>query len=106
MQKKAPLWVMVTVSALSGSAIAQTLPASVVPPATTESSAMAAYQPLPPLGISAIVSEREDWKAANGAVGQFTRGHMDLLKWERAQEGGGRPSPSPAPAHTHPETSR
>jgi hypothetical protein len=26
-----------------------------------------------------------DWKAANAAVGQFKRGHMDLLKWEREQ---------------------
>lgn len=26
-----------------------------------------------------------DWKAANAAVGQFKRGHADLLKWERDQ---------------------
>lgn len=26
-----------------------------------------------------------DWKAANAAVGQFQRGHADLLKWEQAQ---------------------
>jgi hypothetical protein len=24
-----------------------------------------------------------DWKAANATVGQFKRGHADLLKWER-----------------------
>ena len=27
----------------------------------------------------------QDWKAANAAVGQFKRGHADLLKWEREQ---------------------
>lgn len=26
-----------------------------------------------------------DWKAANAAVGQFKRGHADLLKWELEQ---------------------
>lgn len=26
-----------------------------------------------------------DWKAANAAVGQFPRGHADLLKWEQEQ---------------------
>jgi hypothetical protein len=26
-----------------------------------------------------------DWKKANADVGQFKRGHMDLLKWEKEQ---------------------
>lgn len=26
-----------------------------------------------------------DWKSANAAVGQFKRGHADLLKWEQDQ---------------------
>ncbi len=26
-----------------------------------------------------------DWKAANAAVGQFPRGHADVLKWEQSQ---------------------
>jgi hypothetical protein len=26
-----------------------------------------------------------DWKAANKAVAQFPRGHIDLLQWEKAQ---------------------
>lgn len=33
-----------------------------------------------PSGIEETVL---DWKAANAAVGQFKRGHADLLKWER-----------------------
>jgi hypothetical protein len=28
-----------------------------------------------------------DWKSANAAVGQFTRGYMDVLKWEADQSG-------------------
>jgi hypothetical protein len=26
-----------------------------------------------------------DWKSANNAVGQFRRGHIDLLLWEKAR---------------------
>lgn len=26
-----------------------------------------------------------DWKAANNAVAQFPRGHIDLLQWEKAR---------------------
>ncbi len=33
-----------------------------------------------------VEMESTDWKAANGAVGQFTNGHIDILKWEAAQE--------------------
>jgi hypothetical protein len=28
----------------------------------------------------------DDWKKANAAVGQFPRGHADVLKWEQAQD--------------------
>ncbi len=27
-----------------------------------------------------------DWKAANSTVGQFKRGHIDLLQWEKSQK--------------------
>ena len=39
-----------------------------------------------------------DWKAANAAVGQFKRGHADLLKWERDQAR----QPKPAGAGARP----
>ena len=26
-----------------------------------------------------------DWRAANAEVGQFSRGHVDILKWEQGQ---------------------
>jgi hypothetical protein len=40
-----------------------------------------------PLGVQAQTSSTPaavDWRSANDAVGQFKRGHIDLLKWERA----------------------
>jgi hypothetical protein len=40
-----------------------------------------------------VESAREDWKKANAEVGRFPRGHIDLLKWEEAQE---RRTPQPA----------
>lgn len=35
-------------------------------------------------GAQPAVEQFSDWKAANDAVGQFQRGHADLLKWEAA----------------------
>lgn len=34
---------------------------------------------------SGIEEETVDWKKANAEVGQFPRGHIDLLKWEEGQ---------------------
>lgn len=36
-----------------------------------------------PMGVE---TETLDWKAANAQVGQFLRGHIDILKWEAAQQ--------------------
>ncbi|MCZ4312936.1 hypothetical protein O4H66_05920 [Comamonadaceae bacterium G21597-S1] len=33
-----------------------------------------------------VETETLDWKAANAQVGQFLRGHIDILKWEAAQQ--------------------
>lgn len=44
-----------------------------------------------PQGVEATVL---DWKAANAQVGQFRRGHADLLKWELEQA---RKSAQPQP---------
>lgn len=57
-------------------------PASPVP-AALYSSAFAGL----PTGVEFAA---DDWKKANAAVGQFPRGHADLLKWEQAQ--GARPA--------------
>ena len=32
-----------------------------------------------------VEMESADWKKANAEVGQFKRGHVDILKWEEAQ---------------------
>jgi len=53
-------------------------PASPVP-AAQYSSAFAGL----PKGVELAA---DDWNKANAAVGQFPRGHADLLKWEQAQE--------------------
>ena len=47
-----------------------------------------------PRGVS---EDLEDWKKANAQVGQFPRGHADLLKWEAARQ----PSPVPATPPKH-----
>jgi hypothetical protein len=48
-----------------------------------------------------VEEDRTDWRKANADVGQFQRGHIDLLKWEAAQPGGSAPAqPSPS-GHKH-----
>lgn len=49
-----------------------------------------------PTGVEA---QQADWKKANAEVGQFRRGHVDLLKWE--EEHGRTPSPPAASDHRH-----
>jgi hypothetical protein len=44
-----------------------------------------------------VENETADWKKANQEVGQFLRGHVDVLKWEEQQQA--KPSmQKPAPA--------
>ena len=47
-----------------------------------------------------VESEHADWKKANADVGQFRRGHVDLLKWEE-ERARATPKPAPAPALEH-----
>lgn len=42
-----------------------------------------------PKGVEA---DTLDWKAANTQVGQFLRGHIDILKWEAAQRAATAPT--------------
>ena len=44
-----------------------------------------------------VTQGTDDWAAANARVGQFARGHADILKAEQAQ-GMGQPAKSDAPA--------
>ncbi len=58
------------------------------------------YQAMAPVGASALPVEPGDWKAANATVGQYPRGHRDILKWEKAQP------PTPATATPQQEPAR
>ncbi len=47
-----------------------------------------------------VETDTLEWKAANAEVGQFARGHIDILKWEAAQRQSetGKPAmPMPMP---------
>ena len=72
----------------------------------------------PALPVStAVAQEITDWRAANAAVGEFKRGHADVVKWEKLQaskasdtqpqqqHSASRPAPQPAtqpvPAEHH-----
>ena len=50
-----------------------------------------------------VEEQTVDGREANDAVAQFPRGHIDLLKWEQAQdrEGAARPAPAPAAGDPH-----
>jgi hypothetical protein len=45
-----------------------------------------------PKGVEATVM---DWKTSNATVGQFKRGHVDLLKWESEQARAAGPAAKP-----------
>lgn len=63
----------------------------------TDPAAPAAPLQHPPLPASgAVVEGPGDWKAANAAVGEFPRGHADIVRWEAARQ----PAPTAAePSH-------
>ena len=47
-----------------------------------------------------------DWKTSNATVGQFKRGHADLLKWEQAQEKAPGKVPEKTPEKTQPQAAK
>jgi outer membrane protein, multidrug efflux system len=57
---------------------AQTHDHSHATPPTASAAASSAATPPPD-------ASGDDWKAANDAVGELTRGHIDILRWEQAQ---------------------
>ncbi len=48
----------------------------------------------------------ERWRAANQAVAEFPRGHIDLLRWEQSQSAASSPTTNPPKALTWPEVWR
>lgn len=96
-------WLLaVLLSMGSAAAFAQVAPFPRLDPEPTERSANPAT-PVPaatyrsvfvdlPAGIEQTAG---DWKKSNADVGQFKRGHADLLKWEQSQ--GAQPAAPAAP---------
>jgi hypothetical protein len=49
-----------------------------------------------------VETELVDWKKANADVGQFRRGHVDILRWEAEQaRRAGKPAPPAGHHHSH-----
>jgi hypothetical protein len=58
-------------------------PASAADPAATVPAVQ--YRALFDAGPKGVVQEMDAWPAANARVGQYPRGHSDILKAEKAQ---------------------
>ena len=69
-----PLVILLPHTALAQSAVAD--PAAPVPPVVYQS----VFADTP----QGVEMQTTDWKKANAEVGQFRRGHVDILKWEEA----------------------
>jgi hypothetical protein len=67
---------------------AVTDPSAAVPPV--------AYQSVFNESPTGVEIKSVDWKKANAEVGQFKRGHVDILKWEESQLKD-KPASRPAP---------
>lgn len=87
---------LISVAALVGAsslAVHAQAPGSVRLDPTPTLQASRASTPVPAVAYRSVFADLPqgledtvlDWKAANAAVGQFPRGHADLLKWEQAQ---------------------
>ena len=92
-----PLWArFVLILPVTPLATAQLLPGAANPDAPVPLTTYRSVFVDTPTGVE---QERADWKKANADVGQFRRGHVDLLKWEAQQVSpAARPAYPPAPA--------
>lgn len=108
---------------LSSAALAQAIPStkSANPRISDVTDASA---PVPPVVYQSVFAstptgvemESADWKKANAEVGQFKRGHVDILKWDEAQQNkapmpakplepdAAKPAAAPAPTSPQPTT--
>ena len=73
-----------TAPALALATASVTDPAAAVPPVVY----LSVFAGTP----TGVEMESADWKKANAEVGQFKRGHVDILKWDEAQTKGPTPS--------------
>ena len=83
-------------TAAPGLALAQAMTAPKVTTTNTATAVAKVTDPtaaVPPVVYQSVFAdtptgvemESADWKKANAEVGQFKRGHVDILKWEEAQ---------------------
>ncbi len=92
-----------SLSFLSVSVMAQanvTDPGASVPPVV--------YQSVFNQSPTGVETKSLDWKKANAEVGQFKRGHVDILKWEESQakdKPAGKPAMPPEAASVKPAPS-
>lgn len=94
-------WVLLTLSAAPAITLAQGAPPAaggVADPAATV--ATPTYQSAFGTAPMGVVTDLQSWAEANALVGQFQRGHMDIVRWERAQEAAAQAAEAPphAPA--------
>lgn len=88
------IYPLLAVLACSAPALSQTVPQQAAAAVSPEAPVPAVpYHPLQAAGASALVTEGDDWKAANATVGQYPRGHADIVKWEKAQPAPQEPRP-------------
>jgi hypothetical protein len=81
----------ITLCGMAGFAAQAQAPGNVRLDPTSTLQASQASTPVPAVSYRSVFADLPqgvedtvvDWKAANAAVGQFKRGHADLLKWER-----------------------
>lgn len=89
-----------SLSFLSVSVMAQanvTDPGASVPPVV--------YQSVFNQSPTGVETKSVDWKKANAEVGQFKRGHVDILKWDESQakdKPAGKPAMPPEAASVKP----
>lgn len=76
-------WAQTTPAGMTSSQVKPALTATVTDPGAPVSPVV--YQSVFAGTPTGVEMESADWKKANAEVGQFKRGHVDILKWDEAQ---------------------
>ena len=106
-------WAQTTPAGMTSAPLKPALTATVTDPGAPVSSVV--YQSVFAGTPTGVERESADWKKANAEVGQFKRGHVDILKWDEAQTQGSmqpkpmatdtpKPAMSPSPPSSPPTT--
>lgn len=71
--------------ALAENSLMPTIPSQANPVDPSAAAAPVVYQSVFADTPTGVETQSIDWKKANAEVGQFKRGHVDVLKWEESQ---------------------